>query len=179
MAINKYLSLDGLMQYDSLIKAKTDDKLSDKQDKDLIVEFADSERTISTKNIAEIAEAVESGAHVKFFDGEEYLDILECSIEDNSAIFYTDYYINGEWTIKSCVIVGSTVIDNATDKFNYAEKNDLDTKQDILTGVEGQIVQFDENGNPIAADLILATITNETIDAICGGSIEYAEDVMF
>jgi uncharacterized Fe-S center protein len=39
--------------------------------------------------------------------------------------------------------------------------------------------QFDEQGKPVAVDFNLEEITNETIDAICGGAISYAEDVMF
>lgn len=44
-------------------------------------------------------------------------------------------------------------------------KTKIDSKQDILTGAEGQFVQFDSSGKPIATDPILITIND--IDVIC------------
>lgn len=55
--------------------------------------------------------------------------------------------------------------------------NSLSTKQDKLTGTEGQIVKFNSEGKPVATDLELITV--DDIDAICGGSIQFAEEVMF
>lgn len=50
-------------------------------------------------------------------------------------------------------------------------------KQDALTGAEGHVVQIDAAGKAVAAELNLITV--EDIDAICGGAIQYAEDVKF
>lgn len=54
---------------------------------------------------------------------------------------------------------------------------DIESKQDVLTGTEGQVVQIGNDGKAVAADLELITV--EDIDAICGGAIEYAEEVLF
>jgi hypothetical protein len=70
-------------------------------------------------------------------------------------------------------------IDSMIDDLNASIDESIANKQDVLTGTEGQIVQFDEQGKPVAVDFNLEAITNETIDAICGGAISYAEDVMF
>ena len=177
MELKKYLSFDGLNKYDSLIKMRTDEKLSDKQNKDFIVEFADESNTTVTKSVAEIATAVESGTHVKFFDGGEYLDLLGCSTADNFALFYAAYCIGGEWNIKTCAIVGTSVMENVTEKYNYATKDSVDSKQDTITGTEGQVIQIDATGKAVASDLDLITV--EDVDAICGGAISYADDVMF
>lgn len=70
-------------------------------------------------------------------------------------------------------------IDSMMTDLNASIDGLIANKQDVLTGAEGQIVQFDEQGKPVAVDLNLEAITNETIDAICGEEIEVAEDVMF
>lgn len=54
---------------------------------------------------------------------------------------------------------------------------DLAEKQNALTGTQGQVIQIDANGKAAAVDLNLITV--EDIDTICGGAIQYAEDVMF
>ena len=46
------------------------------------------------------------------------------------------------------------------------------SKQDILTGTEGHVVQFDASGKPVSADLNLIDV--DDIDVICGNEIEYA-----
>lgn len=56
-------------------------------------------------------------------------------------------------------------------------KSLISSKQDTLTGAEGQTIIFNVNGTPIASDLDL--ITTDDIDAICGGSIQYSEEVLF
>lgn len=70
-------------------------------------------------------------------------------------------------------------IDSMIADLNASIDELIANKQDVLTGTEGQIVQFDEQGKPVAVDFNLEAITNETIDAICGGAIESADEVMF
>lgn len=45
-------------------------------------------------------------------------------------------------------------------------------KQDILTGTEGHVVQFDASGKPVSA--VLNLIAVEDIDVICGSNIQVA-----
>lgn len=47
-----------------------------------------------------------------------------------------------------------------------ATKSEVNNKQDILTGIEGQVVQFDNEGKPAAATLELISVND--IDTICG-----------
>lgn len=53
----------------------------------------------------------------------------------------------------------------------------LSNKQNTLTGTEGQIVKFNASGEPVAENLDI--IAMETIDTICGSSIQYAGDATF
>ena len=47
-----------------------------------------------------------------------------------------------------------------------ATKSEVNSKQDILSGIEGQVVQFDNEGKPVAATLELISVND--IDTICG-----------
>ena len=47
-----------------------------------------------------------------------------------------------------------------------ATKSEVNSKQDILSGIEGQVVQFDNEGRPVAATLELISVND--IDTICG-----------
>lgn len=47
-----------------------------------------------------------------------------------------------------------------------ATKSEVNNKQDILTGTEGQVVQFDNEGKPAAVTLELISVND--IDTICG-----------
>ena len=55
--------------------------------------------------------------------------------------------------------------------------NKINNKQSKITGIEGQVVQINSSGNAVASDLNLITVGD--IDTICGGAIQYAEEVKF
>lgn len=59
----------------------------------------------------------------------------------------------------------------------FATTSALNTKQDAITGTEGQVVQINSDGEAVASNLELIAV--EDIDTICGGAISYAEDVVF
>lgn len=157
--------------------------IAEKQDKNIIVRYQVESKSYVTHSVDEISDAADAGIDVKFFDGYEYLDLLEYAKSQSYAVFYTDYFdMNNVLNIKYVVVSGNSIMMEDSHTYHVAYKEDLNTKQDTLTGTEGQVVQFDANGKPIAADLVLPeceAITNEEIDEICGGAIEYAEDVMF
>lgn len=160
-------------------EAEMDAALSNKQDKNLIVTYQQNSTTSTTHNLDEICDAAEIGVEVKFFDGYEYLNLLEHSRSQGFAVFYVDYFdMNNVLTIKYIVVgTNGDIMMSDNNTYNLAYKEDLNAKQDTLTGTEGQVVQIDSSGKAIASELKLITV--DEIDAICGGAISYAEDVMF
>lgn len=62
-------------------------------------------------------------------------------------------------------------------KYDSLIKTIVNTKQDVITGTEGQVVQIDSSGKPVTSDLNLISV--EDIDVICGSTIESANEVMF
>ena len=157
--------------------------VAEKQDKSIIVKYQADSKLYVTHSVDEISDAADAGIDVKFFDGYEYLNILEYAKSQNYAVFYVDYFdMNNVLNVKYVVVSGNSIMMEDSRTYNVAYKEDLNAKQDMLTGAEGQVIQFNANGKPVATDLVLPeyeAITNEEIDEICGGAIEYAEDVMF
>lgn len=159
-------------------KVETDELVSQKQDKNIIVTYTDSNKVYVSHNTDDICDAASAGIEVKFFDGLEYLDLLEYSKDQHFAVFYVDYYdSDNRLNVKYVAIGGNSVMMADSQKYNVAYKEDLNKKQDTITGAEGQVVHIDANGKVVAKDIDF--ITNATIDAICGGKIESVEDVMF
>ena len=73
--------------------------------------------------------------------------------------------------------VQNKVVKEALDAQNQVVTAALANKQDALSGTAGQVVGFNDSGDPVAQDLDI--ITNAMIDQICNGSIAYAEDTRF
>lgn len=178
-----------------------------KKDKDLIVTYQEGTSFNVTHSSQEILEAVNNGQTVKFKKGSELLNLLEAT--ESYATFYMlyvnmdnklqqqiiavsndsimleqdneyDYAIKNhthdEYANKTHTHTEYETTENATLKYDELSEN-IASKQNALTGTEGQVVQFNADGNPIASDLEL--ITADDIHAICGGSIQYAEEVRF
>lgn len=164
MEEKKYISLNRLATYDTLIKQQIDSK----QDKNLIVEYQKDSRTKTTHTSDEICAAAEAGIEVKFFDGYEYLNLLEHSKSQGFAVFYVDYFdMSNKLTIKYIVVsTDGSVMMSDTNTYNVAYKEDLNSKQNVLTGSEGQFVQFNAAGKPIASTPNFITV--DDIDTICG-----------
>ena len=132
--------------------------ISSKQDKNVIVEYKTSSTTEATLGADEISTAADAGIDVKFFDGYEYLNLLEYSQGQGFAVFYTEYLdMNEVFTVKY-VVIGSNGDIMMSDKkeYNLAYKSDLNAKQDKLIGTAGQFVQFDSNGKPVGVNLDLS-----------------------
>lgn len=155
-----------------------DEMLESKQAKNLVVTYIGDSKTNASHDTDTICDAAADGIEVKFFDGLEYLNLLEYDKSQHIAVFYTDYYDSSNvLNVKYVVVGGSSIMMADTNKFNVAYKSDLNAKQDALAGTEGQVVQINASGKAAAADLNLITV--DDIDTICGGAIEYAEEVMF
>ena len=166
--MDKFLSKEGLIH----LWAQITSKLNEKQSKNLVVEYEGSGHTYSTHSSDEICDAAEAGIEVKFFDGYEYLNLLEHSKGQGYAVFYTDYYDSNFVLHVKYVAIGGTTIMMADDTtFNVAYKEDVNKKQDKITGTNGQFVQI-INGKVAAADFPiddLRILTDSEIDEICGG----------
>lgn len=67
-------------------------------------------------------------------------------------------------SLKSVAFSGS--FNDLTDTEEVATKSEVNNKQDILSGTEGQVVQFDNEGKPVASTLDLISVND--IDTICG-----------
>ena len=87
MDTKKYLSLERLTEYDALIKANIDEKISNKQDKTLIV--TKDANNLASHTPVEILAYTQNGANVVFYDGGTYHTYLEGNA--NTAIFYSSY----------------------------------------------------------------------------------------
>lgn len=174
---------------DKKVSEQIDEAIAAKQDKNLIVTYTDSKKTSVSHSTDEIADAADAGIEVKFYDGREYLNLLEYSKKDYLAVFYNDYYDSSNvLNVIYVVIGGNSVMMAETNKYNPVFKADLDKKQDKITGTAGQYVQFNTSGKPVGVNLDVYTkaeidnmefITVDEIDIICGGAIQYAEDVKF
>ena len=146
---------------------------SGKQDKNLIVTYIDSSKIYVSHDTDTICDAADTGIEVKFFDGREYLGLLEYDKTQHMAVFYVDYYDSSNvLNVKYVVVGGNSIMMADTNTYHVAYKDDLNKKQDAITGTEGQIVQINSSGKAVASDLNLITI--DDIDTICGGNIEYA-----
>lgn len=157
-------------------KTEMDAALSATKEKDLIVTYKEGSAFRSTHTSQEIMAAVNNGQTVKFRKDAELLDLLES--DASYATFYITYVnINNKLQQKIVVISGDSVALEQDDIYDYATSDILNTKQDKITGTEGQIVQFDASAKLVAVDPVFITV--EDIDVICGGSIEYAEEVLF
>ena len=180
METKKYLSLDGLTEYDSLIKAKVTEDInalsSAKKDKDIIVTYVSGSTTTVTHTAQEVYEAVNNGCTVKFQKDAELLDLLE-STRDFATFYIVYINMSGKLQQKVVAISGNGIILEQDDTYDYATTSALAAKQNTITGTEGQVVQINSSGKATAADLNLITV--DDIDNICGGAIQYAEDVMF
>ena len=175
----KFFTDESLATFVDEVKSYTDSSVASKQDKNLIVQYQPQSTTMATHGVDEIAAAADAGVEVKFFDGYEYLNLLEYSESQGFAVFYVDYFdMEEKLTVKYIVLSSNGgIMMSDTYTRNVAYKTDLNAKQNTITGTEGQVVQIDASGKAVAADLNLITV--DEIDAICGGAIEYAEDVMF
>lgn len=92
----------------------------------------------------------------------------------------TDYVVDDALSSTSVNPVQNKVLNTEFDGISHAMQAlelALDDKEDSITGTEGQVVQIDSNGNAVASDLNLITV--EDIDAICGETINSANEVMF
>ncbi len=132
-------------------------RIADVQPKNLIVKYQDGSITKATHDSNQIADAADAGIEVKFFDGLEYLNLLEYSKDQYFAVFYTDYYDSSNTlTIKYVMVDNSSGIMMAdTNRHSVAFKTDLDKKQDKITGSNGQYVQFNSSGKLVGAALDL------------------------
>lgn len=132
-------------------------RTADVQPKNLIVKYQEGSTTTVTHNSIQIADAADAGVEVKFFDGLEYLSLLEYSREQYFAVFYTDYYDSSNILNIKYVLIDNTnnVMMADTSKHNVAFKTDLDKKQDKITGSSGQYAKFNSNGKLVGAALDL------------------------
>lgn len=185
---------------------KYDELNNIKKDKDIIVTYQEGSNFGVTHSSTEIFNAINNGQTVKFRKGTELLDVLEATAD---YITFYMFYVNMEGKLHQIIVVisGNSIMLEQDDTYDYATKNEVNakadkththteyetvenasskydefsegiaSKQDALTGTEGQVVQFNTEGKPVASDLELITI--DDIDAICGGSIQYAEEVLF
>ena len=140
-------------------------KASNSKDKDLIVTYKDSGNRTSTYSVAEIKNAFENGRSVIFVKQGENLNLLE--VTDDFATFYIVYINqNNKLQQKIVALSGSDVILEQDDTYDYATITQLNNKQDKLTGTEGQIVKFNANGLPVAANLDLSNMLLKTAQTL-------------
>lgn len=138
--------------------------MSDKKDKDLIVTYTEGSHNTVTHSVTEINEVVNNGGTVKFQKDAELLNLLE--ITADFATFYIVYVnMDGKLQQKVIAISGNSVMLEQDDTYDYLNNT-------ALTNALGNYYT-----KPEIDDLVLITV--EDIDAICGGAIQYAEDVMF
>ena len=169
--MDKFLSKEGLIH----LWAQITSKLNEKQPKNLIVEYIDNKQMYVTSTSNEVCDAADAGIEVKFFDGLEYLNLLEYSKEQHFAVFYTDYYDSANiLNVKYVAISGNSIMMADTQKFNVAYKEDVNKKQDKITGSNGQYVKF-VSGKLVGADLDLTEAKEYTDNAIANINIPTAE----
>lgn len=92
MSTKKYLSYDGLAEYDVLIKSDIDKKVSNKQDKTIVVTKGSD--NLASHTPSEILEYSKAGANAVYFDGGTYHAFLEG--DASGAIFYSSYIDNNK-----------------------------------------------------------------------------------
>ena len=140
--------------------------IGDKKDKDLIVTYKAGSTSKVTHTVAEINEVVNNGGTVKLQKDAELLNLLEVTAD--FATFYIIYMnINGKLQQKVVAISGDDIVLEQDDIYDYATTASLANKAnktDVYTKTEVNNLEL---------------ITVDDIDTICGGSIQYAEDVMF
>lgn len=156
MATKKYLSYDGLAEYDALLKAEisqgdesavssaktyTDEEIAtakseiqtyidtNKQDKNLIVTFADSSRTTSTHTSQEIYAAINEGTSVYFNNGGINFAYLEGA--PSVVNFYNCFYNNDVMQADVYEIRGNQVT-NAHFQNNIIKQSNLDSLETEL-----------------------------------------------
>lgn len=150
-------------------KIEMDEALSATKEKDLIVTYQEGSISKVTHSSQEIVEAVNNGQTVKFQKSAELLNLLEA--DTNYATFYMVYVnMDNKLQQKIVVVSGDSVVMEQDDIYDYATVSALNLKQDKLTGTNGQLVQFNASGIPIAVDPIFITV--DEIDTICGSTIE-------
>ena len=174
MAVKKYLSLDKLTEYDSLIKEyidnTTDSVIIDKKDKDLIVTYQDGSSFYTTHSSSEILEEVNNGRTVQFKKDSELLNLME--ITPDYATFYMFYInMNGKTQQKVVVISGNSIMLEQDDIYDYAQKSDLTntlknyyTKTEIDDDVDDLNEKVDAKANQ--TDVLIKaeqTLTNEEL----------------
>ena len=172
----KIFTDESLSTFVSEVKSYTDTSVAPKKDKDLIVTYVEGSTLRVTHTSAEIYTAIQNGQTIKFQKGTELLNVLEATAD---YITFYMLYISMEEELQQKIVVvsGDSIMLDQDYTYEYATIAQLNAKQGKLTGTEGQVVQINSSGNAVAADLNLITV--EEIDEICGGAIEYAEDVMF
>lgn len=92
----------------------------------------------------------------------------------------TDYVVDSELNSNSTNPVQNAALDAEFSEIALSmQALDLaiDSKQNVITGTDGQVVQINSDGNAVASDLNLITV--EDIDVICGKTIKSANEVMF
>ena len=167
---------DDVYYTEAEIDTKLDILSSDKKDKDIIVTYVNGSHSQVTHTSQEVYEAVNNGCTVKFQKDAELLDLLE-STRDFATFYIVYINMSGKLQQKVVAISGNGIILEQDDTYDYATTSALAAKQNTITGTEGQVVQINASGKAAAADLNLITV--DDIDTICGGAIEYAEEVMF
>ena len=163
--VNKVVQLPEKYIPDTIARTSdVEDLMSDKKDKDLIVTYLNGSHSTVTHSVAEINEVVNNGGTVKFQKDAELLNLLEVTAD--FATFYIVYVnINGKLQQKVVAISGNSIMLEQDDTYNYLDNNALKnyvTKPEIP---------------PMLDDYVFITV--DDIDTICGGAIQYAEDVMF
>lgn len=156
MATKKYLSYDGLTEYDALLKLEiskgdnstlssaktyTDEEIAtakseiqtyidtNKQDKNLIVTFTDNTRTTSTHTSQEIYAAIQNGTTVYFNNGGTNFNYLEGT--PNVVNFYNCFYNNNVMQADIYEIRDNKVT-NTHFQNNIIKQSDIDSLEDEL-----------------------------------------------
>lgn len=114
MSTKKYLSYDGLAEYDVLIKSDIDKKVSNKQDKTIVVTKGSD--NLASHTPSEILEHSKDGANAVYFDGGTYHAFLEG--DASGAIFYSSYIDNSKIQFTIVQIFADKTISYSRSSYN-------------------------------------------------------------
>lgn len=156
---------DAIAEGMGALEVVIDDALVNKKNKDLMVTSTDSTMKTSTISTSEINEAINDGTTVYFHAGGTNFQYLEGN--ENSAVFYNNYYDNDVMQADVFVIEGTSIVEHEHFQRNIITQSDINTavnnlKNDLLNGV-GTVAKAEEATHATSADSA-ATATKATQD---------------